>query len=226
MREYDRIWSQLGSRKIDELIDLPLMTRPDILDTLDVLSEILGASTLLRPLIICRMVNLSLEHGNSDASCLAYLGLAMIAGPHFGNYSKTVSEFGRLGYDLVEKRGLKRFQARIYLIFGNIIMPWTRHVNAGRDLVRRAFDAANEIGDLTYAAYSRNHLVTNLLASGDQLAEVQREAEDGLAFERRVRFGLIIDIITTQIALIRMLRGLTPKFGHLDDRDFDELRME
>jgi PAS domain S-box-containing protein len=226
MREYDRIWSQLGSRKIGELIDLPLMTSPDILDTLDVLSEILGASTLLRPLIICRMVNLSLEHGNSDASCLAYLGLAMIAGPHFGNYSQTVSEFGRLGYDLVEKRGLKRFQARTYLIFGNIIMPWTRHVQAGRDLVRRAFDAANEIGDLTYAAYSRNHLVTNLLASGDQLAEVQREAEDGLAFERRVRFGLIIDIITTQIALIRMLRGLTPKFGHLDDRDFDELRME
>ena len=43
------IGSQLGSRKIDELIDLPLMTSPDILDTLDVLSEILGASTLLRP---------------------------------------------------------------------------------------------------------------------------------------------------------------------------------
>ncbi len=229
-REYDRIWSQLGSRKIDELIDLPLMTSPDILNTLDVLSEIISPAHYcdenLLPLIICRMVNLSLEHGNSDGSCLAYLGLAMIAGPHFGNYSKTVSGFGRLGYELVEKRGLKRFQARTYLIFGNIIMPWTRHVQAGRDLVRRAFDAANEIGDLTHASYSLNHLVTNLLASGDQLAEVQREAEDGRAFARKARFGLVIDIITTQIALIRMLRGLTPKFGHLDDRDFDELRME
>jgi PAS domain S-box-containing protein len=230
VREYDRIWSQLGSRKIDELIDLPLMTSPDILNTLDVLSEIISPAHYcddnLLPLIICRMVNLSLEHGNSDGSCLAYLGLAMIAGPHFGNYSQTVSGFGRLGYDLVEKRGLKRFRARTYLIYGNIIMPWTRHVQAGRDLVRRAFDAANEIGDLTHAAYSRNHLVTNLLASGDRLAEVQREAEDGLAFDRKARFGLVIDIITTQIALIRMLRGLTPKFGHLDDRDFDELRME
>ena len=27
-REYDRIWSQLGSRQLEELVDLPLMTNP------------------------------------------------------------------------------------------------------------------------------------------------------------------------------------------------------
>src|SRR5258708_20323265 len=104
-------------------------------------------------------------------------------------------------------------------------MPWTRHVRAGRDLIRRAFDVANEMGDLTWAA-SRSLLVGNLLASGEQLAEVQREAEDSLAFPRKVRFGLVIDIVTTQLALIRTLRGLTPKFGCLDDGDMDEPRME
>jgi hypothetical protein len=44
-REYDRIWSQLGSRKIEELIDLPLMTNSDILNTMDVLSEIIAPAT-------------------------------------------------------------------------------------------------------------------------------------------------------------------------------------
>src|SRR5260370_16304428 len=106
-----------------------------------------------------------------------------------------------------------------------MIMPCTRHVRAGRDLIRRAFDVANEMGDLTWAA-SRSLLVGNLLASGEQLAEVQREAEDSLAFPRKVRFGLVIDIVTTQLALIRTLRGLTPKFGCLDDGDMDEPRME
>src|SRR5258706_9867827 len=104
-------------------------------------------------------------------------------------------------------------------------MPWTRHVRTGRDLIRRAFDVANEMGDLTWAA-SRSLLVGNLLASGEQLAEVQREAEDSLAFERKVRFGRLIDIVTTQLALVRTLRGLTPKFGCLDDGDMDEPRME
>src|SRR5258707_4215462 len=229
VREYERIWSQLGSRKGEELLDLPLMTDPNVLHTMHVLNEIIVPAHYcdhnLTPLIICRMVDLSLEHGNSDGSCVAYLGLAMIAGPLFGNYSSTALGFGQLGYDLVEQRGLKRFRARVYAVFGNIIMPWTRHVRAGRDLIRRAFDAANEIGDLAWAA-SRSLLVGNLLASGEQLAEVQREAEDSLAFPRKVRFGLVIDILTTQLALIRTLRGLTPKFGCLDDGDMDEARME
>ena len=69
--------------------------------------------------------------------------------------------------------------------FGNLVMPWTKHVRAGRDLVRRAFDAANKIGDLTFAAYSCNNLNTNLLAAGDPLAEVQREAENGSSSRRR-----------------------------------------
>ncbi|MEA3133737.1 MAG: hypothetical protein QOG17_1583, partial [Gammaproteobacteria bacterium] len=201
-----------------------------VLDTLDLLSEIIvpahSSDDNLAALIICRMVNLSLEHGNSDGSCLAYLGLAMIAGPYFGNYSNTVFGFGRLGFDLVEKRGLKRFRARTYAVFGNVILPWTRHVRSGRDLIRRAFDAANEIVDLTFAAVSRNYLIANLLASGDPLAEVQREAENGLAFQRKGRYGFVIDINTTQLALIRTLRGLTPKFGCLDDGQMDELRME
>src|SRR5262249_34257170 len=158
------------------------------------------------------IVNLSLEHGNSDGSCFAYVWLAIIAGPRFGDYNAG-ARFGRLGYDLVEKRGLKRFQARTYMSFGDIVLPWTTHVRTGRDLVRRAFDAANEIGDLTFAAYSRNHLITNLLSAGEPLAEVQREAEKGLEFAQKVRFGLVTDQITAQLALIRTLRGLTPQFG-------------
>jgi predicted ATPase len=105
----------------------------------------------LLSLVICRMVNLSLEHGNSDGSCFAYVWLGMILGPHFGDY-RAGFRFGRLGYDLVEKRGLHRYQARAYMSFGNLVMPWTRHIQSGRDLVRRAFDAANKIGDVTFAA--------------------------------------------------------------------------
>ncbi|GLR90842.1 signal transduction histidine kinase [Bradyrhizobium iriomotense] len=228
-REYERIWSQLGSRKIEELVELPLMSDPASLATLDVLTKAMPPALFtdanLHSLITCMAVNLSLERGNSDGACVAYVYLAMIAGPRFGNYTAG-SQFGRLGYDLVEKRGLKRFQARTFMVFGDNVTPWTRHVAARRDLVRRAFDAANEIGDLTYAAYSCNHLITNLLAAGDQLVEVQREAENGLEFAHKTRFGLVIGQVTAQLGLIRTLRGLTSKFGSFDDEGFDELRFE
>jgi len=228
-REHERIWSQLGSRSIEELVDLPLMNDPARRATLDVLTEVVTPALFtdenLLALVICRMVNLSIEHGNSDGSCFAYVWLGMILGPHFADYQAGF-RFGRLGHDLVEKRGLHRYQARAYMSFGNLVIPWTRHIRSGRDLVRRAFDAANRIGDLTFAAYSCNNLNTNLLASGDTLGDVQREAENGLDFARRARFGLVIDIITGQLGLIRTLRGLTPQLGCFNDERFDESSFE
>ena len=229
-REYERIWSQLGSRSIESLLELPLMSDPASLATMDVLTKI-GAPAVytdanLVALVACRAVNLSLEHGNCDASCNAYVWVSMVAGPRFGDYRAAVYRFGQLGYDLVEARGLTRFQARTYMEFGYGVVPWTRHVRAGRDLVRRAFEAANRMGDLTYAAYCGDQLNTNLLAAGDPLAEVEREVEAGLAFAQKMRFGLVIDAITTQLGLVRTLRGLTPTFGSFDDDRFDERRIE
>jgi PAS domain S-box-containing protein len=58
------------------------------------------------------------------------------------------------------------------------------------------------------------------------LQGVQREAENGLAFAKKARFGLVIDFISMQLVVIRMLRGLTLKFGSFDDGQFNELRIE
>jgi PAS domain S-box-containing protein len=228
-REYERIWSQLASRAIEGLIDLPLMSDAASLATLDVLTK-LGPPAWhtdqnLLSLVVSRAVNLSLEGGNCDGSCFAYVVLGLLAGPRFGDYQAGF-RFGRLGYDLVEQRGLRRFQARTYFNFGSIVTPWTRHVRAGRDLIRRAFEAASKTGDLTFAAYCHVHLNTNLLATGDALDEVQGEAERGLAFAQKMQFGLAIDSIAAQLGLVRTLRGSTPNFGCFDDEQFDELRME
>jgi PAS domain S-box-containing protein len=52
------------------------------------------------------------------------------------------------------------------------------------------------------------------------------EAERYLQATRQLRFSLIINTMTTKLALIRTLRGLTPQFGYLGDVHVDELRME
>jgi PAS domain S-box-containing protein len=229
MREYERIWSLLGDRQIEELFDMPLIADPDALDTLDVFTEIVTPSLLfdqhMSSLVVCRMVSLSLEHGNCDGSCFCYVWLGMFAGPRFDNY-KDGFRFAQLGYDLVEKRGLTRYQARTYMNIGCTVMPWMKHVGAGRELIRRAFDAAYRVGDLTFASYSWDQLVTNFLAVGDPLAETQTECENGLAFARRVQFGLVIELCGAQLGLIMTLRGLTPTFGSLDHLEYTELDTE
>jgi PAS domain S-box-containing protein len=226
--EYKGIWSQLGSRTIEDLSVSPLITDPISLATLDLLIRVavpaFFLSSHLFAVAVCRAVSLSLREGNSDASCIAYELFAMLAGPHFGNYDAGY-RFGRLGCELVERPALKRFQARTYETFGFVI-PWTRHVRTGRDLLTRSFEIANRIGDITYSGYACGQITTNFLMAGDPLSDAQKQAEAGLKFAERVHFGLIIGWITGQLRLIRMLRGFTGKFGSFDEAGFDEIEFE
>ena len=228
-REYDRLWKRLGSRSIEGLFDLPLMTDPDRCATMDVLTALASPALFtdehLFRLVVGRMATLSLEHGNSDGSCLAYAWLGGVLGTYFGDY-QAGSRFGRLGLDLVEKHGLDRFSARVYLVFAVHVAHWTQPLLTCRAFLRRAFDAAQDAGDLSYAAYSCIDLITNRFATGDPLGEVEREAENGLEFARKVRFGLASDCIIGQLRLVRTLRGLTPDLASFNDADFDEGRFE
>ena len=205
------------------------MSDPVAHATLDVLTRFFAIAAVtnlnLEYLTICKAVNLSLERGNSDGSCCFYAMLGSLAGPQFGNYQAGF-RFGQLSYDLIERRGLRRFQALTYLIWGHAILPLTRQVRASHGMLRRAFEVAIKTGDLTCAGFCCFQLNAQLLADGEPLAEIQREAEIGLAFAREIQFGLIIQIISGQLGLIRTLRGLTRTFGVLDRDQFDELPIE
>jgi PAS domain S-box-containing protein len=226
-REYELIWLSLGTRKVEDLIDLPLMHDPESLATLDVLTT-LGAPTLftdqnLFVLITCRALNISLERGYCDATPAKFATVGLLAGDRFGDYDAGY-RLAKMACDLTERRGLKRFGARTYVVFA-LVVPWTRPVREGIDPARRALQIANEQGDATFAAYARNFANT-LLAAGDPLEQVEREAEQGLEFALTVQFGLVVDMISAPLALVRTLRGKTAKFGSLDAAGFTERSFE
>jgi PAS domain S-box-containing protein len=223
-REYERIWAQLGSRAIEELIDLPLMQDPESLATLDVLTA-LGPPTFytddnLHALSSCRAVNLSLERGNSDAAAAHYASVGLMAAVRFGDYDAGY-RLAKMACDLTERRGLKRFGGQTYSVFA-VVVPWTRPMRESINPARRAFQMASERGDPTYAAYACWNLTSGLLTAGEPLDQVEREAEHGLAFARTVQFGFVADLIFAPLALVRTLRGETAAFGVLDNGRFTE----
>ena len=112
------------------------------------------------------------------------------------------------------------------MCFGSFVVPWKKHARNSRDIVRHAFDVAYRMGDFTYAAYSFTQLLMNYLVVGDPLAKAQAEAERGVAFAKSVRLGIVADIVGSDLQLIRSLRGLTHKFGSLNDSEFDEAEFE
>jgi predicted ATPase/signal transduction histidine kinase len=226
---YDRLWQQLGSRSIEALADLPRMRDPLARATMGVLTRLMPAT---RPvdenlgfLVALEMASLSLECGNTDASSCGYIWASMTAGAMFGDYSTTI-RLGQLGLDLVEKGGLDGFAARVYMLFGTFVVPWLRHFRSGQVLLRRASEAGTRSGDFTYCGYSYNNLITNLLVCGEPLDKVERVALEGLEFSRKARLNQVVELITPQLRLIRMLRGMTRGIPSFDEGDFDEVRYE
>ncbi len=227
-REYEQIWSRLGSRQIEDLVDLPIMEDQESLATLDVLTTLappaLYTDENLWALTSCRVVNLSLERGNSDAAAAHYASVGLISCSRFGDYDAGY-RLGKTACDLIERRDLTRFGAKVYALF-SLLVPWRRPAREGIDPANRAFQLANEHGDPTFAAYACRNLTSILLASGEPLDQLAHQAEHGLDFSRQVRFGFAVDMISAPLAFIRMLRGETAKFGSLDHERFTERSFE
>ena len=227
-REYAQIWQRLGDRSIEQLADLPSMTDPGWRATVDVLVTFSSPAGFmdsnLNSMILGRIINLSLEHGHTDGSCFAYVYSNLALGACFGDY-RSGFRFAKLGLDLMESRKLLRFKPRVYLGFA-LSNSWVTHLSASHALLRRAFEAARESGDVVFMGYALRTLLTNLIASGQPLAEIESEAERALEFARKTSFGLVFDIVSGQLALIRTLRGSTSVFGSFNDSEFDESRFE
>jgi PAS domain S-box-containing protein len=224
-QEYERVWQRLGTRPIEDLAGLPMMTDPLYLSTLEVLVSLQAPARFidenLPRLLTGRMTNISLDCGNSDASPLAYVWFGQLL-TRFGYYQDGL-RFGRLGLDLVEKAGLGRLKARVYLVFGHSISPWNNHVNISLRDLRLAFEVAQKVGDLTFACYARSSLVTLLLFAGDPLGSLDQESEDAAAFMRRTRFDMVAGMLAPSRQLIKALRGQTQFFGSLTSgSEFDE----
>ena len=76
------------------------MTDPASLAALDVLNRLSSPAQYtdlnLFTLVVCQMLRLTLDRGNSDASAVAYGRLGMIAGLRFGEYEGAY-RVGQLG---------------------------------------------------------------------------------------------------------------------------------
>jgi PAS domain S-box-containing protein len=225
--EYERIWSLLGDRAIESLVDMPLMRDPEARATMDLLADLmipaLYTDDNLAALSVCRAASLSIQLGNSDTAPGNYQSLALIASARYGHHENGY-RFGKMACDLLERRRWTHLGAGTYFGFAALV-PWTRLVSNGIDPARRAFQTAKEHADPTMAALSSRALTSILLASGHPLDQIENEADDALEFLRP--FGFFLDRISAPLALVRMLRGKTAKFGSLDDgrfaeRDFEE----
>ena len=226
--EYETVWQTLDGRPIESLIDLPLMTDPEVQAAVQVLSVLAAPATLtdfrLFCLLACRMVNISIRHGICGAAAHGWSVLATILGRVFHRYGDAYP-FAKLACDLVEKHGFIAYQPKVYHAAGTVAF-WTQPIGAASDFMRKTFRTAIETGNLAFACYGLNQTITGLLLWSDPLDAVWRESEMALDFARTAKFRDIVDRIVSQQRFIATMQGHTVNFSSFNDAQFDEAAFE
>ena len=226
--EYESVWQTLNGRPIESLIDQPLMTDPELQAAMQVLSVLTLPAYLtdsrLWCLHVCRMVNLSVQHGASGASAHAYGNWGSMLGPLFHRY-RDAHRFAKLACDLVEKHGFLTYRARVHYATGMVAF-WTQPITTAIEFNRGAFRTAAETGDLTTACYSVARNIILLLQRNDPLEAVWRESEVALDFVRKAKYAKGADLILSQQRFIATMLGRTTTFSTYSDPQFDEATFE
>ncbi|WP_434043336.1 MULTISPECIES: trifunctional serine/threonine-protein kinase/ATP-binding protein/sensor histidine kinase [Sorangium] len=229
----EEVMALLGDRPVESLVDLPLMADTDKKAAMDLLAALFAPAFFtdgnLLVLHLCRMVSLALRHGNTDAAAQGYVWYGVMAGAVFQNCQQGYA-FGKLACDLVERYNFSACRGKV-LYSMEIINYWTRPISISLDLARSAFHHAVLSGDFQVACYCCNHIITDRISLGHDLADVYRESVARLDFQRKAGFRDVQDITLPAQRFVQQMRGLTRAFDTLDgdtlDGDgFDEAEFE
>ena len=226
--EYDTVWQTLAGRPIESLIDLPLMTDTELQAAMQLLSILTPSAYFtdlhLFCLLVCRMVNLSMQHGTGGASAHAFGILGHILGPTFHRYGEGY-RFAKLACELVEKHGFIAYHAKVYHAMG-LAAQWTQPITTVIDLMRATSRTAIETGDWTFACYSLCQSVHGAFLRNDPLDAVWRELEMALDFAGKAGFHDMAEAIVSQQRFIATMQGRTATFSTFSDSQFDEAAFE
>ncbi|CAG9201572.1 Histidine kinase [Paraburkholderia sabiae] len=212
-REYARLRAWLDEHGIDGLRGLPLVADPLRRAITDIFADLIPPALYtdqdLVDLMLLRAVNLAIEHGHSDATANVYTCMHQIFAARYGDHTAALP-FGELALHLVDERGLARYRARVYMVFGTWVVPWALPARTGRDYIRRAFDVAVASGDHTFAMYCPSNQVTGMLFAGEFLGDVRATVARGLALVRDANFRLVIKSFLAKWALVTALQDGVP----------------
>ena len=225
--EYGMVWRNLAGRPIESLIDLPLITDPDMQAVMTIFSDLAppAAFTDMRftSVLLSCMVTLTLKHGVSGAVAFGYTSFGgLLADLHS---HRTGYRFAQLAIDLVDKHGFFADRARVYCLM-NVVSPWLQPLSTVIDHTQRSLCVSVETGDLVMAGASWWQRIFVTLLRGTPLDEVWRESEKGLDFVRKSGFGDMADCLVSYQRFILAMQGRTVALSNFSDRQFDEAVFE
>ncbi len=169
------------------LTGMPRMTDPDITAAMRILccvsSAAYWASPNLLAMIVFKMIELSIRHGNAHSSPYAYALYGLILCSI--NDIETGYRFGEIAIELKNRLNAQEYAARTIFVVNCFIKHWKNHIRDTLEAFEQAYAYGLETGDVEFAAHSAMACSYHPYMIGTPLAEVEAMMETyGAAAER------------------------------------------
>ncbi|RCJ26521.1 serine/threonine protein kinase [Nostoc sp. ATCC 43529] len=170
--------TNLATKKIEDLINLPLMIDIDKLAAIRMLT-CMGSSTYqaapaLFPLVICEQVNLSIYYGNTSFSAYGYVCYGVILNSIIQDIDSAY-KFGKLALNLVEKLNILELKTSIFFVAASCTMHGKVHARETLSLLENAYSSGLENGQFEYGCYGAVQKCQHLYFIGEELPRLEKE---------------------------------------------------
>lgn len=221
------LWIKLtiGRKPIVSLVGLPVMTAPYSKAAMRILSTIAPATyfaiPLLMPLIVLKMVSLSIKWGNTSQSAFGYSGYGMFLCGVVADI-EAGSQFGQLALNLVASLNAREVKARTEFSVHSFIRHWIEPVNQTLNSLEETYAVGLETGDLEYASYSAHMYCCYAFLSGSFLAQLEQEIATYTQVMRQMGQERSIDLQEVYHQAVFNLLGEAENPCYLIGKAFDE----
>lgn len=228
--EMTRLRRKLKSRPVQSLLNLKIEVNAERNAIMRLLMNLclpaFNLSSPLFPLIIARMVNMSILSGNSKSSIFAYAAYGMLLSADRDDVEAGI-EFGRLALDLLEKMEARELKGRVYYLYAATMLPWQSHILKCDRYLKDAYQAGLEAGDLEYVAlclFTMNSL--HLWSGARRLSAIERSFEKYNNAIHKTGQRQIIDLTMLSWQYILHMQGAARKKTRMIGDRFDETQVE
>ncbi len=159
---------------------LPLMSDPEKLAAYRILSELLSAGYFaapnLVPLLIFKMVTLSVKEGLTPQSPFAFAALGYILSAYIGKVDEGIY-YGDISRSVSKKLGTEEQNSKLAMTYNVFLVHWKKRLADINEDMEAGFKSGLETGDTEYTSYLAQNITYNSFYSGATLHKLADTSE-------------------------------------------------
>ncbi|WP_268048401.1 AAA family ATPase [Clostridium ganghwense] len=183
----------MSGMEVEELVNLPVMKEPIKLAAMQILAGSISVTyktaPMLTPIVVCKMMELSLKYGNAPLSAMAYASYGMILSSS-GIDINLAYKLGKMSCALIESQKLKQYKPMVLNIYSGAIQQWKEHLRLTLNPSEEVYYSGMENGDFEYAGYGLLVYSKNAIYLGESLKELEKKIKINIERLRKIKQGV------------------------------------